>query len=201
VVLAFLRRYPYMRVDLVTEGRLVDIVAEGFDLGIRPVDLVPRVMIALPSIARLRHAVVASPNSRAAHFAARSPADFDPAQRIRVRLPNGMLLRWPFEANGEPAPVDAKGRLTVDAPAITRAAVLDGAGVGYFIEADVAEDVAAGRMVPLLEDCTPPRPGFSLCYLGRRNPSAGFTALLAMAREGGARLDRSQCGRRSVDHA
>lgn len=79
-------------------------------------------------------------------------------------------------------PFEAKGRLTVDEPAIARAAVLAGAGIGYFIEQDVEDDIAAGRMVRLLEDWTPPRPGFSLYYPGRRNPSAGFAAFLAMVR-------------------
>ena len=140
LVLAFLRRYPEMRVDLVTEGRLVDIVAEGFDLGIRPDDLVPRDMIALPLGRPGRHAVVASPIWLARHVEPQSPADLDPEQCIRVRLPNGALLRWPFEKDGVPLTFEAKGRLTVDEPAIARAAVLDGAAIGYFIEADVAED-------------------------------------------------------------
>jgi DNA-binding transcriptional LysR family regulator len=183
VVLAFLRRFPDMQVDLVTEGRLVDIVAEGFDLGIRPADLVPRDMIAVPLGQRQRHAVVAAPRWLALHPAPLSPADLDAAQCIRVRLPNGALLRWPLERDGIPAPVEAAGRLIVDEAAIARMAVLDGAGIGLFHESDVAEDIAAGRMVRLLEDWTPPRPGFSLYYPGRRNPSAGFVAFLAMVRE------------------
>lgn len=183
LVLEFLRRHPQMQVDLVTEGRLVDIVAEGFDLGIRPADLVPRDMIALPLGAPARHAVVAAPDWLARHPAPLSPADLDPEHCLRVRLPNGALLRWPFEKDGRALPVEARGRLTVDDPAIARAAVLDGAGIGYFIAADVAEDIAAGRMVRLLEDWTPDRPGFSLYYPGRRNASAGFTAFLTLARQ------------------
>lgn len=184
LVLAFLRRYPEMQVDLVTEGRLVDIVAEGFDLGIRPADLVPRDMIALPLGPPQRHAVVATPDWLARHSAPHSPADLEPEHCIRVRLPNGALLRWPFERGGVQVPFEARGRLTVDEPAITRAAVLDGAGIGFFIEADVAEDIAAGRMIRLLDDWTPARPGFGLYYPGRRNASAGFTAFLAMVRAG-----------------
>lgn len=183
LVLEFLRRHPQMQVDLVTEGRLVDIVAEGFDLGIRPADLVPRDMIALPLGAPARHAVVAAPGWLARHPAPLSPADLDPDHCLRVRLPNGALLRWPFEKDGRALPFEARGRLTVDDPAIARAAVLDGAGIGYFIEADVAEDIAAGRMVRLLTDWTPDRPGFSLYYPGRRNASAGFTAFLTLARQ------------------
>ncbi len=182
VVLAFLRRYPEMQVDLVTEGRLVDIVAEGFDLGIRPADLVPRDMISLPLGRPQRHALVVAPKWLADHPAPRSPAELDPAHCIRVRLPNGALLRWPLEKDGAQAPFDAAGRLTVDEAAIARAAVLDGAGIGLFHEADVADDIASGRMTRLLADWTPERPGFSLYYPGRRNPSAGFTAFLAMVR-------------------
>lgn len=182
VVLDFLRRYPDMRVDLVTEGRLVDIVAEGFDLGIRPADLVPRDMIALPMGQVQRHAVVAAPAWLAAHRRPLSPADLDPATCIRVRLPNGALLRWPLEKEGIHAPFETAGRLTVDEAAIARAAVLEGAGIGLFHEVDVADDIAAGRMIRLLEDWTPARPGFSLYYPGRRNPSAGFAAFLAMVR-------------------
>lgn len=187
LVLAFLRRFPQMQVDLVTEGRLVDIVAEGFDLGIRPADLVPRDMIAL-SVGRLqRYAVVASPDWIDAHHLPHTPADLPLQECIRVRLPNGALFRWPFERDGETVQIDAKGRLTLDEAAIARAAVLDDAGIGFFIEQDVIDDIAAGRLIRLLEDWTPPRPGFSLYYPGRRNPSAGFTAFLAMARDVAAR--------------
>ena len=182
VVLAFLRRYPDMQVDLVTEGRLVDIVAEGFDLGLRPADLVPRDMIALPLGQPQRLAVVAAPKWLAVHPPPPSPADLDPTHCLRVRLPNGALLRWPLEKDGVPAPFEAAGRLTVDEAAIARAAVLDGAGIGLFHEADVADDIASGRMTRLLPDWTPERPGFSLYYPGRRNPSAGFTAFLATVR-------------------
>lgn len=187
LVLGFLRRHPEMQVDLVTEGRLVDIVAEGFDLGIRPADLVPRDMIALPLGKPQRFAVVAAPAWIAAHGVPLTPADLPARECIRARLPSGALLRWQFERGGEHVTFDAKGRLTLDEPAIARAAVLDGAGIGFFIEQDVADDLACGRLIRLLEDWTPPRPGFSLYYPGRRNPSAGFTAFLAMVRENAAR--------------
>lgn len=188
LVLAFLRRYPEMQVDLVTEGRLVDIVAEGFDMGLRPADLVPRDMIALPMGKPQRYAVVACPAWLATHPTPLTPADLSLPDCLRVRLPNGALFRWQFEKGGEVVQIDAKGRLTLDEAAIARAAVLDGAGIGFFIEQDVAEDISAGRLIRLLEDWTPPRPGFSLYYPGRRNPSAGFAAFLAMVRDVAARF-------------
>ncbi|MBV0913723.1 LysR family transcriptional regulator [Anianabacter salinae] len=187
LILDFLRRFPEMEVDLVTEGRLVDIVAEGFDLGIRPADLIPRDMIALPLGMSQRHAVVASPDWLASRSMPRTPADLPVDECIQVRLPNGSLLRWPFERDGEMVQINAMGRLVLDEAAIARTAVLGGAGIGFFIEQDVAEDIAAGRLVRLLEDWTPPRPGFSLYYPGRRNPTAGFTAFLSMVREAARR--------------
>ena len=183
VVLDFLRRYPEMQVDLVTEGRLVDIVAEGFDLGIRPADLVPRDMIALPLGRPQRYAVVASPAWLRAHPLPLTPSDLPLHQCLRVRLPNGALFRWQFEREGAVVQIDARGRLTLDEAVLARAAVLDSAGIGFFIEQDVLEDIAAGRLIRLLDDWTPPRPGFSLYYPGRRNPSAGFAAFLALVRE------------------
>lgn len=187
LILEFLRRYPDMQVDLVTEGRLVDIVAEGFDMGLRSADLVPRDMIALPLGKPQRYAVVASPDWLKTHPAPQTPADLPLQHCLRVRLPNGALFRWLFERNGEVVQIDAKGRLTLDEAEIARAAVLEGVGIGYFIEHDVAEDIALGRMIRLLEDWTPPRPGFCLYYPGRRNPSAGFGAFLAMARKHASR--------------
>ena len=190
LVLAFLRRYPEMRVDLVTEGRLVDIVAEGFDLGVRPADLVPRDMIAIPLGRPQRHAVVASPGWLAAHSLPLAPADLPLEDCLRVRLPNGAILRWQFERDGEVVQIEAGGRLTLDEAAIARAAVLDGAGIGFFLEQDVAEDIALGRLVRLLDDWTPPRAGFSLYYPSRRNASAGFSAFLSLIRDAARQAGR-----------
>lgn len=187
LVMAFLRRYPEMQVDLVTEGRLVDIVAEGFDLGLRPADLVPRDMIALPLGKPQRYAVVASPDWVATHGLPLTPADLPLKDCLRVRLPNGALFRWTFDRGGEAIQIEAQGRLTLDEAAIARTAVLDGVGIGFFIEQDVADDIAAGRLTRLLVNWTPPRPGFSLYYPGRRNPSAGFSAFLAMVKEAATR--------------
>jgi DNA-binding transcriptional LysR family regulator len=187
LVMAFLRRHPEMQVDLVTEGRLVDIVAEGFDLGLRPADLVPRDMIALPLGKPQRYAVVASPDWVATHGLPLTPADLPLKDCLRVRLPNGALFRWTFDRGGEAIQIEAQGRLTLDEAAIARTAVLDGVGIGFFIEQDVADDIAAGRLTRLLVNWTPPRPGFSLYYPGRRNPSAGFSAFLAMVKEAATR--------------
>ena len=100
LVLEFLRRHPQVHVDLVTEGRLVDIVAEGFDLGVRVADLVPSDMIAVPLGRPQRYAVVGSPAYFEKHERPRVPPDLLDHPCIRVRLPNGALYRWQFEKRG-----------------------------------------------------------------------------------------------------
>ncbi|HEV7367649.1 LysR family transcriptional regulator [Arenibaculum sp.] len=183
LVLDFLRRYPEMNVDLVTEGRLVDIVAEGFDLGVRVADLVPSDMIAVSLGRPQRYAVVGSPAYFERHGKPRVPPDLLDHACIRVRLPNGALYRWRFEGRGEAVHVDVRGPITLDEAGLARTAVLEGIGLGFFMEQDVLADIRAGRLVRVLEDWTPPFPGLCLYYPGRRNLSAGLKAFLTSARE------------------
>jgi DNA-binding transcriptional LysR family regulator len=183
LVFEFLRRHPEVHVDIVTEGRLVDIVAEGFDLGVRRADLVPADMIAVPLGRLQRYAVVASPSYFKQHRKPRTPADLVEHRCIRTRLPNGALLRWHFEKRGETAQVDVSGPITLDEASLARAAVLEGVGVGFFLEQDVRDDIAAGRLTRVLDDWTPPLADLCLYYPGRRNPSAALKAFVGLARE------------------
>lgn len=194
LILKFVRDYPRVHVDLVTEGRLVDIVANGFDFGIRRADLVPSDMIALPLGRPRGHAVVASPRYLERAPPLRVPADLAHHPCIRIRLPNGALLRWRFEKDGETVECDPEGPLTLDEAGLVRAAVYDGMGVGYLLEADVEEDVADGRLIRLLEDWTPPIAPICLYYSGRRNASAAFKAMIKLARRHAARQSSGTAG-------
>ena len=183
LVLKFLQRYPEMQVDIVTDGRLIDIVAEGFDMGVRVAKLIPNDMIAISLGQPQRHAIVASPQYLKEQGSPETPLDLLHHACIRVRLPDGTIYRWHLENAGEVVQVDVQGRLTLDEASLARIAVLEGAGIGCFLEQDVVEDIAAGRLVRLLNDWTPPFPGLCIYYPARRNPSAGLAAFLEMARE------------------
>ncbi|WP_181703880.1 LysR family transcriptional regulator [Chthonobacter albigriseus] len=183
LVFAYLRRHPRVHVDIVTEERLVDIVAEGFDFGVRSADLVPADMIALPLGPPLQQAVVAAPAYLERHGRPQTPADLGAHACIRVRLPNGALFRWPFAKDRETVQVDVSGPLTLDEASLARAAVIEGLGIGFFLEPNVREDIAAGRLVRILEDWTPPRAPLCLYYPGRRNHSAAFRGFLELARD------------------
>ena len=183
LLLEYSRRFPDVHVDLVTEGQLRDIVAEGFDLGIRVGPLVPTDMIALSLGEAQRFAVVASPAYLATQSRPLVPTDLLSHDCVRVRLPDGSLYRWHFEKGGDTAQVEVGGPMTFDDFTLSRAAVLAGIGIGFFFEQDVIADINDGTVIRLLEDWTPPFPGLCLYYPGRRHPSAGLAAFLALARQ------------------
>ncbi len=183
LILELLRRYPQVHIDLVTEGRLVDVVAEGFDLGIRSADLVPSDAIAIPLGPARRFVVAASPSYLQTNAIPRVPHDLLNHACIRVRLPNGALFRWQFEKDRQPVQIDVQGPITLDEASLSRIAALEGVGFGFFMESDVREDIASGRLVQVLEDWTPPLSPICLYYFSRRNPSAAFRALVSLARE------------------
>lgn len=186
LILPFLRAYPQVHVDLVTEGRLTDIVADGFDFGVRSVDLVPADMIAIPLGPARRNVVVGAPAYLAARGAPLAPQDLAGHACVRVRLPNGALYRWPFEKDGRSLHIDVDGSLTLDEASLARAAAVAGAGLALAMESDVLDDIEAGRLVRVLEDWTPRQSPLSLYYPSRRNPTAAFKAFVDLARrEGG----------------
>jgi DNA-binding transcriptional LysR family regulator len=183
LVLEYLRRHPQMQVELATEARLIDIVGEGFDAGIRLSEAVPGDMIAVPISRRIRSVVVGTP----AYFAGRSkpavPGDLMGHVCIRARMASGRLYHWEFERRGETLALDVPGVLTLDESSLMLDAVRLGAGLAYLSEWSVAEDLAAGRLVQVLDDWTPPYPGLSLYYPGRRNAPAKLRALVELIRD------------------
>ncbi|WP_296021593.1 LysR family transcriptional regulator [uncultured Agrobacterium sp.] len=183
LVLSYLQRFPQVHIDLVTEGRLVDVVAAGFDLGLRSADLVPNDAIAIPLGKMRRMAVVASPAFFEERNVPQVPQDLLAYPCIRGRLPDGALLRWRFEKGGEELHLDVEGPITLDEASLARIAAINSVGIGYFMEADVREDITAGRLVRILEDWTPPLVPLCLYYYNRRNSSAAFQAFIALARD------------------
>lgn len=183
LIVTYLRRYPQVHIDLVTEGRLVDVVAAGFDLGVRSAELVPNDAIVLPLGQPRRMTVVASPSFFEGRSFPQVPQDLLTYPCLRIRLPNGALFRWRFSKGEADLQLDVEGPITLDEASLARMAMMSGVGIGYAMEADVREDIAAGRLIRILEDWTPPLQPLCLYYSNRRNPSAAFTAFVALARD------------------
>ncbi|WP_372875964.1 LysR family transcriptional regulator [Pseudomonas sp.] len=182
LVLEFLRRYPKVHIDLVTEGRLVDIVADGFDLGVRSANLVPSDMIVISLGLPQRYAVVGTPAYFDKNGRPRTPPDLLHHQCIRIRLPNGAIYPWHFEREGEVTRLNVDGQLTLDEPGVAKTVVQEGVGLGFFMEQDVLGKIEAGQLERVLEDWTPPRDNLCLYYPNRRNPSAALKAFTTLAR-------------------
>lgn len=183
LILEYLRRYPEMDVIIATDGRLVDIVGQGCDAGVRITDLVPRDMVSVPIWPAFRFIVVASPAYLAGRGAPKVPADLQQHHCIRVRIPNGERSPWLFCKNGENISVDVPGPLTLDDPTLMLEAARAGAGLAYVAHWHPEADIRAGRLVQVLQEWSPTEPGLCLYYPGRRHVPAGLKALVDLIRE------------------
>ncbi len=183
IIMEYMRRYPEVKLDLVTNDRLIDIVVEGFDAGIRLAEHLPQDMIAVPFGPRQRLLVVGAPAYFAKYPAPRSPADLGSHRCIRRRLSSGKIYRWEFERRGESFDIDVQGLLTLDDAGLMLEAALAGVGLAYLSEWDIAAHLAAGHLQCVLEDWTPPFDGLCLYFPGRRHVPAGLRALIELIRE------------------
>ncbi len=180
VVTPFLERHPRVRLEIVSEERMVDVVAAGYDAGIRFGDTVPRDMVSVRIGFAHRFAVVGSPAYFARHPAPRVPADLAAHRCIRWAFTGGGFMRWGFERGGEVLELEVDGPLAVNEPELIHRAALDGLGLAYTFDRSVERDVADGRLARALEDWCPERPGFSLYYPSRRQIPPALRALIDM---------------------
>jgi DNA-binding transcriptional LysR family regulator len=183
LVLEYLRRYPEMKVELVTDDRLIDLVEQGFDAGFRLQESLPADMIAVPFSHKIRSIVVGSPAYFATRTRPKTPTDLLRHTCIRMRMASGSVYRWEFEKHGEAMEVDVPGVLTLDEMGLMHEAALAGAGLLLITEQTVAADLAAGRLIQVLDDWTPAFPGLSLYYPGRRHAPAKLRAFIDLVRE------------------
>jgi DNA-binding transcriptional LysR family regulator len=176
----FLARHPEINVDLVTEGRLVDIVAEGFDAGIRLAESVPADMIAVPLGPQARFVVVAAPAYLAAHpnGIPDTPQALMQYDCIRFRMPSGKRYRWEFSRHGTAIALDVPGALTLDDPELMVLAACAGLGLAYVSIQSAAAAVARGELVTLLDAWCPWIPGLCLYYPGHRHVPPALRALI-----------------------
>lgn len=179
----YLQRYPHMRLDITSESRMVDIVAEGYDAGIRLAESVPQDMIAVSLTPDIRMLVVATPKYFATHSTPQSPEDLLQHRSIGMRMSHGGIYHWELERHQQKFSLNIPPRIVLNEMQAIRRAVLSGVGIAFISEWFVQEDIAQGRLVSVLEEWCPSFGGLRLYYPGRRHVPPGLKAFIALAQE------------------
>ncbi|MGP5307444.1 LysR family transcriptional regulator [Vreelandella alkaliphila] len=174
----FLRYYPQVHLDIVTDGKLGDIVAEGFDAGIRLAEAVPQDMIAVRLVESVRFAAVASPEYLASRGRPTVPQDLYQHDCIRFRFDSGAIYRWEFSRNGVAETIDVTGPLTLTDQILMVDSAIDGIGIAFVPDFLVTDALRGGHLERVLEEWCPPFPGVCLYYPSRHYVSAGLRALI-----------------------
>ncbi len=178
-----LPRYPDIKVELIIDYGLTDIVAERYDAGVRRGEQVAKDMIAVRIGPDFGMAVVGAP----AYFETRpkpgKPQDLTAHDCINIRLPTyGGIYAWEFEKRGRELRVRVDGQLVFNSIALRLNAVLAGRGLAYLPEDQVAPYLADGRLIRVLDDWCAPFPGYHLYYPSRRQPAPAFAVLVEALR-------------------
>lgn len=174
----FLKDYQHVRLDLFVSDEPVDIVAAGYDAGIRLGEIIDRDMIAVPVSGDIRLVVVGSPSYFARHRKPKHPRDLVEHDCINWHpTPEAPPYRWEFTEGKREFSVDVRARVLTNDPALNIR--LARAGAGLSLADDRKRDyVARGELVPVLEEFSTPFPGFYLYYPERRHASPALRALV-----------------------
>ena len=168
----FLSDHPDINVELIVDYGLTDIVAQGYDAGVRMGEQVAKDMIAVRIGPDMRMAVVASPGYFKRHPLPQTPQDLMDHNCINVRLPTyGGIFPWDLEKDGQEIHVRVEGQLVFNNLALRIKSALDGLGVAYLPEDAVQAYIKSGRLVRVLEDWCPTFPGYHLYYPSRKHSS------------------------------
>jgi DNA-binding transcriptional LysR family regulator len=166
----FLAAYPDIRLDITVTDEEFDIVAEGFDAGVRLGEVIEQDMIAVPVSDEQRQMVVGSPDYLARHGAPAHPRDLPKHRCIGWRpSPQVAPYRWEFTESGRDFAVDVNPRVTTNDMRVMIRLACAGAGLTFGMEETFRPYIARAELVPLLETFCPPFPGFYLYYPNRRN--------------------------------
>lgn len=179
----FLPDHPDIKVEIIVDYGLVDIVSAGYDAGVRLGEQVAKDMIAVRIGPEMRMAVVGSPAYLESHGVPKSPQDLADHNCIATRLPTyGGLFAWGLEKDGREVKVRSEGQLVFNNLSLRLTSALDGLGLAYMPEDQVIPYVEQGKLVRVLADWCPPFPGYHLYYPSRRHFSPALSVLVDVLR-------------------
>jgi DNA-binding transcriptional LysR family regulator len=174
-----LPQYPDIKVEIIVDYGLTDIVAEGYDAGVRLGEQVAKDMIAVRIGPDIRMAVVGAPDYFQRYSIPKAPQELTTHNCINIRLPTyGGLFPWDLEQDGREVNVRVEGQLIFNNIGLRLASALQGLGLAYMPEDQALPYIADGRLIRVLEDWCPPFPGYHLYYPSRRHSSPAFSLLV-----------------------
>jgi DNA-binding transcriptional LysR family regulator len=173
-----LQVYPDIKVEIIIDYGLTDIVAQRYDAGVRSGEQVAKDMIAVRIAPDMRMAVVGAPSYFKSRPEPKKPQDLIDHNCITLRLPHGGLYAWEFEKGGRELRVRVEGQLTYNTTAQMLNAAIAGLGLAYVPEGLAQPHLAKRRLKRVLEDWCLPYSGYHLWYPSRRQSSAAFALLV-----------------------
>lgn len=182
LVFDFMESFREVKVEIISDAAVIDIVEQGFDAGVRFGKQLAQDMIAVPLGPSLRYAIVASPTYLERAGRPETPHDLVNHDCIRRRFPGGTLMTWRFFKGGEEFEITPTGRLTLSSAHNELQAALAGKGIAHVLDDYAKPDIESGRLIDLLVDWRPALPSWFLYYPNRRLPSAAMRALLDFIR-------------------
>lgn len=183
VMPTFVDRYPDIEIDLVVSNRMVDMVKDGFDAGIRYGGTIPQDMIAQRLSADIRWVVAAAPGYLSRYGVPAHPEDLHNHRCLRIRLGNDQIYHWEFDRGDEHLVIDVPGSVTIDETGAAISFVRGGVGLLFAAEPVVAPYVASGELKLVLEDWATPGPGYYMYHPSRRQVPTGLRLLIDLIRE------------------
>ena len=183
MVAPFVAAYPRIDLEIVGDSSFVDIVAQGFDAGVRYGEHLAQDMIAVPLGPPQRYVVVASPDYIARNGRPKHPKDLLDHGCIRIRFGRGALLELEFEKARQVVKVSPPAKLVVNYPGLAQRAAQDGIGFWMTFEGYAREGIESGALVSVLDDWCEPFPGPFLYYPSRRQTPPALAAFVAFVAE------------------
>jgi DNA-binding transcriptional LysR family regulator len=179
----FARLCPEVRLTVVVENRPIDIVAEGYDAGIRYGHYVPEDMVAVPLTGPQRWVMAASPGYLERHGAPRGLEELAEHACLQLLLGDNSSYRWEVQEKGEPRRLRVPGLLTINDTATTIGACKAGLGIAYLLEARIAEELARGELRIVLEQNAYKEDPFHMYYSSRRYNHPALRTLIDIIRQ------------------
>jgi DNA-binding transcriptional LysR family regulator len=185
----FLAAYPDIRIDISLDEALVDVVAEGFDAGLRLGMSLDREMIGVRVSADQQVVVVGAPSYFARRGKPSHPSELHAHDCINLRNTKGTVVRWGFRERGSDLEIAVDGQVVTNDGAVLVDAAVEGLGLAYVFDSMVGQLVSQRRLVRVLEEYCPKIPGYFLYYPSRVNLAPKLKALVDFLRS-----DQSQPG-------